>query len=332
MTNLPTVGILGLGSYVPPRIVTNFDLEKMVDTSDEWIRSRTGILTRHVVDDGVTTSDLAVVASLRALESAGTSASEIDLIIVGTAVPDMTLPATACLVQDRIGAVSASAFDLSIGCSGFIYALVVGAQFVRAGAYKKILVIGAETLSKITDWQDRNTCILFGDGAGAVVLGEVPEEEGILSFDLGVDGAGGELLKLPAGGSRQPASHETVDNRLHYLKMRGNEVFKFAVKAIEESALRVLERSRLTVAEVDCFVPHQANVRIIDASAKRLGIPRERVFVNVDRYGNTSSASIPIALDEAVQEKRIGPGSLVLMVGFGGGLSWGSATVRWHSS
>jgi 3-oxoacyl-[acyl-carrier-protein] synthase-3 len=325
-----SVGIIGIGSYVPEKIVTNKDLEKMVETSDEWIVSRTGIKQRHVVESGIATSDLAAHAAERALLDAGVTADEIDLIIVATATPDMLFPSTACLVQDKIKASKAAAFDLSAGCSGFVYGLVTGCQFIKTGLYQKILVIGAETLSTILDWNDRNTCVLFGDGAGAVVLGAVPAGYGILGVDLGADGSGGELLKLPAGGSRIPTTSESINQGLHYLQMSGNDVFKFAVKVMGESAVKALDNSNLSHADVDCLIPHQANIRIIQSAAKRLKLPMEKVIVNVDKYGNTSAASIPIAMDEAIKEDKLKKDDIVVLVGFGAGLTWASCVIKWY--
>jgi len=324
------VGIIGIGSYAPEKIVTNKDLEKIVETSDEWIFSRTGIKQRHIVEPGVATSSLAALAAERALLDAGVTADEIDLIIVATATPDMLFPSTACLVQDKIKASKAAAFDLSAGCSGFAYGLVTGSQFIKSGLYKKILVIGAETLSTILDWNDRNTCVLFGDGAGAVVLGEVPAGYGILGVELGADGSGGDLLKMPAGGSRIPATNESIGQRLHYLQMSGNDVFKFAVKVMGEAAIKALENSGLSHTDVDCLIPHQANIRIIQSAAKRLKLPMEKVVINVDNYGNTSAASIPLAMDEAMKNGRLKNDDIVVLVGFGAGLTWASCVIKWY--
>ncbi|VBB05661.1 3-oxoacyl-[acyl-carrier-protein (acp)] synthase iii [Lucifera butyrica] len=323
------VGIIGLGCYVPEKIVTNKDLEKIVDTSDEWIVDRTGIRERRVVSEDMATSDLAVKAAQKALADAGVAGEEIDLIIAATATPDMAFPSVACLVQAEIKASKAAAFDLTAGCSGFVYALVVGSQMIKAGLYKKVLVIGAETLSRILDWTDRNTCVLFGDGAGAAVLGAVDAGCGIIGAHLGADGAGGDLLKLPAGGSRLPASAETVSQRLHFVHMNGNEVFKFAVKVMGEAAVKALESAGLSSKDVDYLVPHQANIRIIQSAAKRLKLPIEKVIINVDKYGNTSAASIPIALDEAVKSGKIKNGDVAVLVGFGAGLTWASCVLKW---
>jgi 3-oxoacyl-[acyl-carrier-protein] synthase-3 len=324
------VGIIGIGSFAPEKILTNKDLEQIVDTSDEWISERTGIKVRHIVADGENTSDIAAKAAERALKDAGLTADDIDLIVVATATPDMLFPSTACLVQNQLKAAKAAAYDLAAGCSGFMYAIVTASQFIKTGLYKHVLVIGAESLSRILDWTDRNTCVLFGDGAGAVVLGEVPEGYGILGSNLGSDGSGGDLLCLPAGGTSRPATEETVRDRLHFVHMAGNEVFKFAVKVMGEAALNALEHAQIDTSEVDWLIPHQANIRIIQSAAKRLKMPMEKVIVNVDKYGNTSSASIPIALEEAIHDGRIKSGQVITMVGFGAGLTWASAVMRWY--
>lgn len=323
-------GILGVGVYAPERVLTNNELEKMVDTSSEWILTRTGIAERRIAGREQATSDLAAVAAVRALADAGTAAEEIDLVIVATNTADMLFPATACLVQDRIGVKkSAGAFDLSAGCTGFIHALVVGSQFIAAGTSRRVLVIGAETMSRVINWEDRSTCVLFGDGAGAVVLGPAPSGSGILAAKLYTDGAGGPHLLFPAGGSRLPASRETLDKKLHYLQMNGREVFKFAVRVLGAAAGEVITAAGLKKSDIDFFIPHQANIRIIEAAAKRLGVPMEKVMINVERYGNTSTASIPLALDEAVRSGRINKGDRVVMVGFGAGLTWGAVVVKW---
>ncbi|MDU4959954.1 MAG: beta-ketoacyl-ACP synthase III [Sporomusaceae bacterium] len=331
MTKLnKSVGIIGLGSYVPEHVVTNKDLEQTVDTSDQWIVDRTGIRERRIADPAMATSDMAAKAAERALQHAGLTADDLDLIIVATATPDMAFPSTACIVQDKLKAGKAAAFDLSAGCSGFAYALVTGAQFIQTGLYRHVLVIGAETLSRILNWSDRNTCVLFGDGAGAAVLGEVPSGYGLLSSHLGSDGSGAELLMQPAGGARLPASPETVEGKLHYLQMNGNEVFKFAIKVMGEAAVRVIEDAGLTTADIDFMIPHQANIRIIQSAAKRLKLPMDKVMVNVDRYGNTSAATIPIALEEALQSGKIKHGDNIVLVGFGAGLTWASAVIKWY--
>ena len=323
------VGILGTGICIPEKVLTNRDLEQIVDTSDEWIRTRTGIRERRVVEKGTPTSFLAERAGRNAIQAAGISPGEIDLIICATITPDMIFPATACIVQDKIGAVSAAAFDLEAGCTGFVYALATAAQFVASGVYQKVLVIGAETVSTIVDWEDRNTCVLFGDGAGAVVLGEVQKGYGILGLDLGSKGSGSGLLTIPAGGSACPASESTIRNKLHFIHMEGNEVFKFAVRIIGTSVIRALKASGLTREDIDFLVPHQANIRIVDAALKRLKLPQEKVCINLDRYGNTSAASVPIALHEAIVEEKIGEGDIVVLVAFGAGLTWGSVVLRW---
>lgn len=321
--------ITGVGHYVPPRVLTNLDLEKMVDTSDTWIRERTGIAERHVSDDGMATSDLAFEAARRALADAKVEAADLDFVLVATASPDMMFPATACLVQNRLGAVRAAACDLQCGCSGFVYALTVASQFIQSGAFRRILVVGADCLSRLVDWTDRNTCVLFGDGAGAAVVEASTQGVGLMSFRLRADGAGGGLLCLPAGGTRRPATAETVAARQHYIQMTGNEVFKFAVKVMGDTTLEVVASAGLSMDDVDLFVPHQANDRIMSAAARRVGIPDEKVFRNVHRYGNTSCASIPIALSEAMDEGRIRRDDVVVICGFGAGLGWGGAVLRW---
>jgi 3-oxoacyl-[acyl-carrier-protein] synthase-3 len=323
------VGIVGVGSYVPPKVLTNLDLEKMVDTSDEWIVTRTGIRERRIADPETASSDLAVLAAQPALERAGVAPSDLDLIVVATVSPDMPYPATACLVQDRLGANHAAAFDLEAGCTGFIYALVMASQTVATGAYRNVLVIGTEVLSKFLDWTDRATCVLLGDGAGAAVLQPTDPGRGLLSFVLGSVGGAGDALKIPAGGSRLPASEETVRSRLHFTVMQGQEVFKFAVKAIEDACRVSVERAGLALDDVSLVIPHQANIRIIEAASKRLGISMDRFVSNVDRYGNTGAASTPIALDEALQNGRVHRGDVIVLVGFGAGLTWGAATLRW---
>lgn len=326
------VGLTSVGSYIPAKILTNFHLEKMVETDDQWIRKRTGIEERRISADDMAASDLAIIASRRALEKAEISPNKLDLIIVATATPDMLFPATACLVQSQIGATNAAAFDLEIGCAGFLYALAVGSQFIANNAYDNVLIIGSEVLSRIVDWKDRQTCVLFGDGAGAVLLQSTNSGDGILSLVLGADGSGAEMLKMPAGGSRMPASPETVSQNLHYVKMNGRDVFEFAVKKMSQCTLQALEQCNLSVDEVDCFIPHQANYRIIKAVANRLNLPMEKVFININKYGNTSAASIPIALDEAVQEGIISDGNLVVLASFGAGLGWAASVLRWRST
>lgn len=322
------VRFLGTGSYAPDRILTNLELEKLVDTSDEWIQTRTGIRERRVAEPDVATSDIAYEASLKALESSGVDARDLDGIIVGTVTPDYLFPSTACILQSRLGAKKAFAFDLLAGCSGFLYALQAGKGIISGGDAKKLLVIGAETLSKITDFQDRTTCILFGDGAGAAVI-SASETPGILSTCLGANGDEWELLYMPGGGSRIPPSEASIKNRDHFLKMKGKEVFKEAVKALESSSLEAIKRADITPEEIDLFIPHQANYRILEAVRKRVGLPEEKVFSNLDRYGNTSSASVPLALDEAVRSGRVKEGDTILISVFGAGFTWGAAVVRW---
>jgi 3-oxoacyl-[acyl-carrier-protein] synthase-3 len=321
--------ITGTGSYLPSKVLTNFDLEKFLDTSDEWIISRTGIRERRVAAEGEFTSDLATSAARAALEMAGVKAEEIDLVIVGTITGDFPWPATACLVQHNLGARKAAAFDISAACSGFVYALDSAVRQIEAGAIQKAVVIGAEILTRVVDWQDRNTCLLFGDGAGAVVLEAGEGDRGVLSTHLHADGSSWELLYQPGFGSRNPPSEEGLKARLPYLRMQGNEVFKVAVRSLYEVAVEALEANGMTAADVNLFIPHQANRRILEATAKRLGLSDEQVYINVDRYGNTSGASIPIALDEAVRGGRIQKGDIVLLDAFGGGFTWASALVRW---
>ncbi|HHV54038.1 MAG TPA: ketoacyl-ACP synthase III [Firmicutes bacterium] len=328
---LHPVRVTGLGVAVPPARLTNADLEQMVDTSDEWIVTRTGIRERRIAAPEVATSDLALAAARAAIADAGIPVSEIDLLIVATITPDHLFPATACLVQAGLGLPGIPAFDLSAGCSGLAYALDQAWHGLAAGAYRNALVIGADTLSRIVDFSDRRTAVLFGDGAAALVLhrGEPGEDAGILASHLGADGRGGSLLILPAGGSRKPASHATVAAREHFLRMNGQEVFKFAVRILEESTRQVLAKAGYSPADLDLFVPHQANIRIIEAARERLGLPPERVVVNVDRFGNTSAASIGLALAEARERGRLRPGALVALTGFGTGLTWGSILLRW---
>ena len=319
--------ILGSGSYVPDRILTNADLEKMVDTSDSWILERTGIRERRIVASDEACSDLASKAAERALVKAGVQASQLDLIIIATCTGDSPLPSTACLVQERIGATRAAAFDLNAACCGFVYALALADSYVKTGL-EYVLVIGAEVMSSITDWTDRNTCVLFGDGAGAVVVGKA-HDPGVLSVHIHGDGEHSELIQVPGGGSRFPASERTLNDRLQFVKMKGNETFKVAVKTMEEAVREVLTFNRRSIDDVDVFVPHQANIRILKAVAQRLKFPLEKTVVNLDRFGNTSAASIPIALDEAILGKRIQEGDLVLMAAFGAGLTWASCLIQW---
>lgn len=320
--------IAGTGSYAPSRVLTNADLEQMVATSDEWIQERTGIRERRIAATGEACSDLAVQAGKRALTAAGVAATDLDMILVATCTGDFPLPATACLVQHQLGATKAGACDLSAACCGFVYALSVADAYIKTGM-RHVLVIGSEVMSAITDWTDRNTCVLFGDGAGAVVLSASDGERGILSTDLRSDGTLCELIMVPGGGSRTPPSEKVITERLHHIKMKGNETFKVAVRTLEEIARATLSANHVRVEDLDLYVPHQANVRILKAVMERLGLPIEKVLLNLDRYGNTSAASIPIALDEAVREGRIKEGSLVMLGAFGAGLTWASAMIRW---
>jgi 3-oxoacyl-[acyl-carrier-protein] synthase-3 len=324
-----TCSITSVGSYVPDRILTNADLEKLVETSDEWITTRTGIKERHIAAEGEYTSDLAARAAQRAMENGGITADEIDLIIVATITPDMMFPATACLVQQKLGARRAAAFDVEAACSGFIYALEIGQQFIMSRTYETVLVIGAEKLSTIVDWKDRNTCVLFGDGAGAAILQHRPQAHGLLTACMGADGAQAELLCMPGGGSRCPASAKSVAGGLHYLRMDGKETFKNAVTAMYTAGQEALRRCELSISQIKCVIPHQANLRIIDAVSERLGVKPHQLFVNLDRFGNTSAASVAIALDEAVRTGRIQRGDLVLMIVFGAGLTWAAAVIEW---
>jgi len=324
-------GIIGTGSFLPERILTNQDLEKIVDTSDDWITTRTGIKERRIADKNTATSDLATKAAQSALLNAGLEASEIDLIIVATITPDMNFPSTACIVQKNIEAYNSVAFDIGAACTGFIYAVVTANQFISTGLYKNVLVIGAETLSKFVDWQDRNTCVLFGDGAGAVVMSRVEEGYGLLSQYLGADGTGSDALAIDAGGSRNPASLETVRRNMHYIRMDGNEVFKFAVRVMAAAAEEAVSIAGLEKSDVDYLIPHQANIRIIEAARKRMGLSEDRVYINLSKYGNMSAASIPVALDEAVNSGKIKNDNNVVLVGFGAGLTWGSCLVKWYS-
>jgi 3-oxoacyl-[acyl-carrier-protein] synthase-3 len=324
-----TCSISGVGSYVPARILTNADLEKMVDTSDEWITTRTGIKERRVAAKTEYTSDMAVKAAQRAMKMAGVTAEQIDLIVVATITPDMPFPSTACLVQQKLGARRAAAFDLEAACSGFIYGLEIGQQFIMSRTYDTVLVIGAEKLSAIVNWKDRNTCVLFGDGAGAAVLQNRPHAHGLLTAVMGADGGKANLLFMPGGGSRSPASAETVAGNLHYLQMEGRETFKNAVQAMCTAAREALRRCELDISKIKCVIPHQANRRIIDAVGERLGATPEQLFINVNRYGNTSAASVAIALDEAVASGKVQRGDLILLVVFGAGLTWGAAVIEW---
>jgi 3-oxoacyl-[acyl-carrier-protein] synthase-3 len=323
------VHIVGTGSYVPDRVLTNADLEKMVDTTDEWITTRSGIKERRIAPDWMCTSDMATEAARRAMDQAGVREDEIDLIICATITPDTPFPATACLIQKKLGAKRAAAFDVEAACSGFLYGLEIGQQFITSGTYNTVLVVGAEKLSTIVDWHDRNTCVLFGDGAGAAVLRSRGEEHGILTTCMGADGSLADILLMPAGGARYPATKESVGAGMHYLKMDGKEVFKNAITAMQTAAEEALRRCNLTIDDIKCVIPHQANIRILEALADRLGAPMEKVYVNLHRYGNISAASVAIALDEAAREGRFQRGDLVLLIVFGSGLTWASCVIQW---
>jgi 3-oxoacyl-[acyl-carrier-protein] synthase-3 len=323
--------ITGWGKHLPPNVMTNKDLEEIVDTTDEWIQKRTGIKKRRIADEDTATSDLAIEASKEALDKANLDPEELDLIVVSTVTPDMAFPATACIVQDKIGASNAAAFDLEAGCSGFVYGLSVGAQFIESGLYDNVLVIGAETLSKITDWEDRNTCVLFGDGAGAAVL-QATDKGGFLAFDLGSDGSGAGALYIEAGGSAKPASLETVKNKQHYIRMEGNPVFKFAVKTMKRASLDVLDKANLTTDDINLLIPHQANTRIIKSARRRLKLDEDEVYVNLPELGNTSSASVAIAMAEARENGKIKNGDNLLLVAFGAGLTWAAAAIEWNEN
>ena len=323
------VGFIGLGKYLPENRLTNKDLEKLVDTTDEWITTRTGIKERRVAREDEATSDMAVRAAKDALKNARLTPKDIDLIIVATITPDMFFPATACIVQNKLGANHAPAFDVSVACSGFLYGVAIASQFVKSGIYKHVLLIAAEKMSSVTDWKDRSTCVLMGDGAGAAILGEV-KEGGILATHLGADGSKGDLLCMPAGGSRIPASVTTVEERLHFLKMQGNELFKRAVKIMAGAAQKVTEPLGLKGSDISLVIPHQANIRILNAVAKRMGIdPEKKLYLNIDKYGNMSAASSAVALCEAVEEGRVKKGDLILLDAFGAGLTWGAVLVKW---
>jgi 3-oxoacyl-[acyl-carrier-protein] synthase-3 len=327
--HLRSVSITGVGSYVPDRILTNRDLEKLVDTTNEWITSRTGIHERRIAAENESTSDLATRAAERALRDSGITADQVDLIIVATITPDQLFPSTACLVQTKLGAARAAAFDVEAACSGFVYALEIGRLFVASHAYDTVLVIGAEKMSSVIDWTDRNTCVLFGDGAGAAVLRNRPSAHGLLTVCLGADGAKAGLLEMPGGGSARPATMESVSQRLHFLRMDGRETFKNAVNAMVTAATTALDQCGLSIGQVKCIIPHQANRRIVHAVAERLGAREDQVFLNVGKYGNTSAASVAIALDEAVKGGQLVRGDLVLLVVFGAGLTWGAAVIEW---
>jgi 3-oxoacyl-[acyl-carrier-protein] synthase III len=331
----PVVGcrakITAIGGYVPPQVITNKDLEELVETSNEWILERTGIHERHKLAEGLGTSDMCVEAAKKCLAARGIDASELEVIIVATVTPDMMYPSTACLVQHKIGAKGVWGFDISAGCSGFVFALQVGVKLVESGAHKKVMVIGADANTRMTDYTDRTTCVLFGDGSGAVLLEPAEEGEiGFIDYVYEIDGVGGAALNLPAGGSLRPASHETIDKRMHYIHQDGQAVYKFAVRKMAEATAKVLERNGVTGADLGCFVPHQANKRIITATADRLGIEADRVIINIDKYGNTSAGSVPLALETAVQEGKVKKGDLILLSAVGAGFSVGATLLRWE--
>ncbi|MBI4358893.1 MAG: ketoacyl-ACP synthase III [Candidatus Omnitrophica bacterium] len=322
------VGILGLGAYLPEKVLTNSDLEKLVETSDEWIRTRTGIRERRIAEKGTPTSELAAKASTEAIQSAGLKPTDIDLIILATISPDMFFPSTACLVQNKIGA-RCPGFDISAACSGFPYAVSIGEGLIRSGTYRHILAIGAEVISGFINWKDRSTCVLFGDGAGAAVLGEVSDGHGILATYMGSDGSQAELLQIPAGGSAIPPSLASIESGLHYVQMEGSEVFKAAVRTMSDSVLEVAKRANVAIEDIDCLIPHQANLRILSAVCERTGIPLEKTFINLDRYGNMSAASTVVALYEAAKQGKIKKNSNVVLVAFGSGLTWAACAIRW---
>jgi len=321
--------ITGTGSFAPSKILTNYDLEKMVETSNEWIITRTGIRERRISEDGTGASDLSLEASLIALKEAKLEPEQIDLILLGTVTPDYLLPSTACILQEKLKAKNAAVLDIVAACSGFIYGLSIASAFIGIGQYRNVLVIGVETLSKITNWEDRNTCVLFGDGAGAAVVSATTEEKGILGTFLSGDGSLANLLHIPFGGAKVPLTKENIDLKQHYISMQGNEVFKSAVRAMEDAAKHIIHKVGLSPEEIDLLIPHQANIRIIEALAKRLKVSMDRVYVNIDRYGNTSAASVPIALDEARKKGVIKEGSNTVLVAFGAGFTWGSAVIKW---
>ncbi|MBR4748833.1 MAG: ketoacyl-ACP synthase III [Abditibacteriota bacterium] len=329
MLNTNTIAVLGMGKALPEKVLTNADLEKMVDTSDEWISSRTGIKERRICPEGMAASDLAVDAARQAMERSGSRPEDIDLVIVATITPDYTLPSVACLVQDRLGLSRAAAFDLKAACSGWVYSVSCAFGFIRSGFYKRILVIGSDLISRIMNWTDRSSCVLFGDGCGAAVIGEHAGEYGLIDFDMGSDGSGAGYLYIPEGGSRRPMTQEGLASYRNKIVMAGQEVFKFAVKIQSDTLNKLFHRNNITAQDVDLFIPHQANIRIIESAAKRLRIPMDKFFVNLDKYGNTSGASIPIALCEAWEQGRIKKGDLVAVCGFGAGLTWASGLMRW---
>ncbi|MCX5688095.1 MAG: ketoacyl-ACP synthase III [Candidatus Omnitrophica bacterium] len=321
-------GILGLGCYLPAKKLTNKDLEKIVDTSDEWIMTRTGIKERRIAPKEFAASDMGVEAAKSAIKDAGLKPEDIDLIIVATVTADMAFPSTACIIQDKIGAINSAAFDINAACSGFVFGIVTAKQFVDSGLYKNVLVIGTEKMTNLVDWTDRSTCVLFGDGAGACIVGKSKARQ-IVSYFIGCDGSGSNLLRLPAGGSRTPTTEETVKNKLHFLKMEGNEVFKLAVKVMADAANKAITKAGLLCSEINLLIPHQANIRILMAVAKKMGLPEEKIFLNIEKYGNMSSASTAVALAEANREQRIKKGDIVALVAFGSGLTYGAVVIKW---
>lgn len=324
-----TASITGIGSFLPKKVLTNDDLTKMLDTTDEWITKRTGIKERRIVENGATASDLAIEASLRALDDANVLPSEVDLIVAATITPDCLVPSTACFLQDKIGASNAGAFDILAACAGFVYALSIAKSFVASGAMKTVLVVGTECLSKITDYTDRSTCILFGDGAGAVIVQRGNGRREIITTHLGSDGSQAELLMLPAGGSKLPTSHETIESRSHYIRLKGKELFKVAINNMVDVITKTVAENNMKLEDIDLIIPHQSNIRIIEAAMDRLKLPRKKAYINIDRFGNTSSASIPIAIDEIDKGGMLNPGDSVLLVAFGGGLTWSSSIIKW---
>jgi len=329
MSDSKKVSIVGTGSYIPEKILTNAYFQKIVDTTDEWIISRTGIKERHVVDENEATSDLAVRAAQNALAAANLAPEDLDVIVIGTVTPDHVFPSTACYVQCKLGARQIPAFDVSAACSGFLYALNTGYQYISNGPYKNALVIGAECLTRITDYKDRNTCILFGDGAGAVILQKSDTGHEILYTNVAADGSGAEMMYMPAGGSKRPPSHKTIDERQHFIQLRGREVFRFAVLKMTQQIKESLAKTHLKIEDITLIVPHQVNMRILEAAAEKLGISMDRLVINIEKRGNSSSASLPMALDEVARSGRLKKGDYIILVAFGGGLTWGSTVIRW---
>ncbi len=331
MTHCVRAKISALGTYVPPRLLTNHDLEKMVETSDQWITERTGIRQRHIVDSGVATSDLAYEACKLALDRRGIDASEIEVIVIGTVTPDMFFPSTACLVQDKLGATGSWGFDVSAACSGFLFALQAGAQFIRTGVHKKVLVVGADVMSSIIDYKDRATCVIFGDGAGAVLLEPhaEPDDLGLIDFIHEIDGSGACALNMPGGGSKNPTSIQTLEAGMHFVHQDGQAVFKYAVRKMCETSEKLLERNGYTGSDIDCFIPHQANLRIINATATRLGLTPDKIVINIDQYGNTTAGTIPLAIQSALDSGKLKKGDLVLLASVGAGFTSGSTLLRW---